>query len=182
MVKRNVWLVWAVVVVFALSLSACAASGGITMPEREVPISIDSALEAQDLAMAGLMMGSVDWTEAQFSSLLTELMKANSGENLPVETITAWFEPDQLYLQAQVKEGVLPAAFGTTLQLAGNLDVQDGVLVVDIEEAAAGPYTVTGAALAPINAQINGALANQPIGLPLDVMLDSGKLSLSMAQ
>jgi hypothetical protein len=166
----------------ALSLAACSVAGGVTVPEREVPISVETALEAQDLAMNGLMAGSVEWTEAQVSSLLTELLKANSGDNVPVENITAWFEPGQLYLRLQVKEGVLPAALGTTLDLAGSIDVQDGKLMVDLSQAAAGPYVVEGATLAPISAQVNSLIAGLVPGVPVTVEVGKGTLGVALAQ
>lgn len=177
----TLWIVSALLVM-ALVVGGCAAGGGVAIPDRDVPISIETALEAQDMVAGALMLGGVELNESQFSSLLTELLKANSGENNPVETITAWFEPETLYLRVTLKEGVLPAAFGTTLDLAGGIDVQDGALAVDLQQAAAGPYTVSGALLAPISAQINSALAAQMMGLPVSVEIGEGTLNISMAQ
>jgi len=37
------------------------------VPDREVEISVDEAMMAQEMGMAGMMMGSVEWTESQFS-------------------------------------------------------------------------------------------------------------------
>lgn len=164
----------------ALGVTACSVGQGVTVPQRAVPISIESAVAAQDAGLAGLLMGSATWSESEFSSLLTELLKANTGEENPVEAITAWFEPDGLFLQASIKEGVLPAAFGTTVRLAGDVMVQDGSLMILVEKASAGPYTVEGALLSPINAQINAALAGFVGGLPLSVELGQGTITVAL--
>lgn len=176
------WIKAAAVLAAAAVMTACTAGQAVTTPDREVPISVEQALDAQNLAMNGLMAGSVTWDEAQFSSLLTELLKANSGEAMPVEAITAWFEPETIYLEVKVKEGVLPPAFGTTLAVAGAVDVADGRVALDLTEASAGNYRVEGAALAPINDQINGALANLALGAPVSVETAEGTLTVALGQ
>jgi hypothetical protein len=167
--------------VLVLALAACTAGQGVALPDREVTIDAQTGFDAQNSAMAGLMMGGATLDESQFSSLLTELLKANSGENNPVESITAWFEPDgQIYLQVNLKDGVLPAAVGDTVAVAGTVNVEDGTLSVDLNEASAGNNLVSGAVLDPINAQINGALAGLNLG-PVQVDTEQGALNLSMA-
>jgi hypothetical protein len=166
----------------AAGLAACSVGQGVAVPDREVPIDIDTALEAQNKAANALMAGEVTWTESEFSSLLTELLKANSGENNPVEAITAWFEPDGLYLQVELVDGVLPPAFGNTLAVDGDVTVQDGVLQLTLDEASAGSYTVGASTLAPIAAQINGILASQMGGVPLSIQMEEGSLTVSMQQ
>ena len=170
--------------VFALSvgLAACTAGQAVELPDREVTIDVGTALDAQNMAMSGLMTGNVTLDEAQFSSLLTELLKANSGENNPVESITAWFEPDAIYLQVDVVDGVLPATIGDKLAVAGTVDVADGKLVLDLSQASAGTYKVEGASLAPINAQITAALSGFNLGVPVQVETAEGTLTLSMVQ
>lgn len=164
------------------AMTACTAGQGVAVPDREVMIDAQTALDAQNLAMGGLMMGSVTLDESQFSSLLTGLLQANSGENLPVEDISAWFEADAIYLQVNLKEGVLPAAFGNSLAVAGTVDASDGRLVLDLTQASAGTYKVEGAALAPITAQINNALSGYNFGMPIQVETAQGSLTVSMAQ
>ncbi len=166
----------------AVSLVACTAGQGAAVPQRDVPISVDAAVDAQNMAMAAMMTGSVTWDEAQFSSLLTELLKANSGESNPVESITTWFEPGTIYLRAELKPGVLPAAFGNTLDVAGTLTVTDGKLTLDLTEAAAGSYAATGATLAPVNAQINAILAAQLPAVPVAVEMTQGSVTVSLVQ
>jgi hypothetical protein len=180
MVRKLAWAM--AMVVLVVVMAACSAGQSVMVPEREVMIDNQTALDAQNLAMGGMMMGSVTLDESQFSSLLTELLKANSGENLPVENVTAWFEPDAIYLQVDVKEGVFPAAFGDKLAVAGRVDVSDGKLMVDLAEASAAGYKVEGAALAAINDQLNAALANMAMAIPVQVETAEGSLTISMAQ
>jgi hypothetical protein len=161
-------------------MAACSMGQGVAIPDREVMIDTQTALDAQNMAMSGLMMGGVTLDESQFSSLLTELLKANSGENLPVDNISAWFEPGVIYLQVDVRDGVLPAAFGDKLAVAGTVSATDGTLSVDLTQASAGSYTVAGATLAPINAQINAALAGLVLPVPVQVETSEGSLTLSM--
>jgi hypothetical protein len=165
-----------------VGMTGCSMGQGVMVPEREVMIDTQTALDAQNMAMGGLMMGSVTLDESQFSSLVTELLKANTGENNPVESISAWFEPGMIYLEVDVKEGVLPASVGDTLAVAGTVDVSDGKLMLDLSEASAGTFKVEGAMLAPINAQINAALANLALGVPVQVETAEGSLTVSMAQ
>lgn len=167
-------------VALSVALAACTMGQGVTVPDRAVMIDAQTAIDAQNLAMSGLMMGNVTLDESQFSSLLTELLKANSGENMPVESINAWFEPGTIYLQVDVKDGVLPAAFGDKLAVAGTVSADGGTLMLDLSQASAGTYKVEGAALAPINAQINAALANLNLGVPVQVETAEGTLTLSM--
>lgn len=165
-----------------VAMTACTAGQAVTVPTREIVIDQQVAVDAQNLAVSGLMMGGVSLDESQFSSLLTELLKANAGANLPVESIRAWFESEAIYLQVDLKEGVLPAAFGDKLAVAGTVDASDGQLVVDLDEASAGTYKVEGAALEPITAQINAALAGFNLGMPVNVDTAEGTLTISLAQ
>jgi hypothetical protein len=167
----------------AVTMSACTAGQGVAVPDREVAIDIDTALAAQNSAMGGLMMGGVTLDESQFSSLLTELLKANSGENTPIDSITTWFGPDGgTFIQVKVNEGVLPPALGDTLVVAGNIGTDAGKIVVDVTEASAGTYKVEGPVLAPITSQINAALANLNFGVPVQVETDEGTVTISLTQ
>ncbi|MBX3013040.1 MAG: hypothetical protein KF832_16100 [Caldilineaceae bacterium] len=164
-----------------LFLGACSP-GAVQVPDRPVEITLEEGLAAQDLLLAGLATGEVQLTEAQFSSLLTKLLEANTGSNQPVEAITAWFEPGQLYLRLTLKEDVLASNFGRNFDLVGALTVEDGVLQIALDEAAAGNLVAPGALLQPIADQINAALAQQVAGLPLNVTVDEGTLTLGLAQ
>ena len=79
MLNQRNWAVLFVLVLLVSSLAACSA-GPVMMPDRDVEISVDEAMIAQDKGLAGLMMGSVDWTESEFSSLLPVLLEQNGGD------------------------------------------------------------------------------------------------------
>ncbi len=107
MVNRRAWVFALVALLLVASLAGCAA-GDVAAPEKEVPISVDAALEGQNAGMAGLMSGAVTWTDSQFSSFLTELLRQNTGPNQPVDSITAWFAPGgEIHLRIALKDGVL---------------------------------------------------------------------------
>src|SRR4051794_12294727 len=113
--RRN-WGVSIVALLLVASLAACTATA-VAMPSRDVPVNVDTALAAQS-KLGNLMMGNVQWTESEFSSLLSVLLQQNSGENNPVTGVTVWFEPsNQIFVRVNLKEGVLPASFGNTLDL-----------------------------------------------------------------
>ncbi|GIV78737.1 hypothetical protein FKZ61_022490 [Litorilinea aerophila] len=173
------WLVLLVVVLLMTSLAACAA-GTVAVPDRPIEVSVDSALAAQDKAMAGLMMGSAEWTEEEFSSLLSVLLQQNSGENNPVNAIRVWFDPDnQVTIQVDLKDGVIP--FGNQLNLAGKVDVVDNHVQVHLEQAAAGNLAVAPAVLQMISDQINASLADPSMGVAVDVTTDTGLIQVSLA-
>ncbi|MFN8439456.1 MAG: hypothetical protein U0175_01710 [Caldilineaceae bacterium] len=151
-------------------------------PSREVAITQEDALVAQDILLAALTTGGAKLTEAEFSSFLTKALESNSGPNTPIKQIVTWIEPEQLYLRLTLKEDVLAAGLGNTLDLVGSLAVKDGTLQLTLSEAAAGPYQVTGAFLKPIADQINAVLAQQIPNLPLVITLQSGSISIQVVQ
>ena len=179
MLNRRNWVVSIIALLLLASLAACTAAP-VAVPDREIAIDVNTALEAQNKAM-GLMSGDVNWTEAEFSSLLSTLLQQNGGANSPVESVKVWFEPDnQVYIQVALKEGTLPAAAGDTLDLAGTVGVEGNQVVVDLQQAGAGNVSVSGAALAPITAQINAALADPSLGVAANVSTDTGSITLGL--
>lgn len=177
MVNRRNWVVSLITLVLVLSLAACTASG-VAIPDRDVDVSVDTALAAQN-KLGNLMMGGVEWTESEFSSLLSVLLEQNGGENSPVEGIHVWFEPDnQVYIRVALEDGVLP--FGNTLDVAGTISVVDNHVMVDVEQAGAGNMSVSGAVLAPLNEQINAALADPSMGVAAGVETDTGMISVTL--
>jgi hypothetical protein len=110
---------------------------------------------------------------------LSVLLQQNGGENNPVDGVLVWFEPDNnVVIRVNLKEGVLPA--GNTLDLAGTIGVEDGHVVVDLQQAGVGNMSVTGAMLAPISAQINAALADPSMGVAADVTTGEGTVNVSL--
>jgi hypothetical protein len=141
-------------------------------------VDVNTALEAQNKAM-GLMAGSVEWSEAEFSSLLSVLLQQNGGENNPVTDIKVWFEPgNQVFISVGLKDGVIPT--GNTLDLAGTIGVDMNHVVVDLQQVGAGNMSISGAALAPISAQINAALADPSLGVAVDVSTDTGMITVGL--
>lgn len=179
MVNRRNWVVALVALLLMASLAGCAAAP-VALPDREVPISIDEALAGQNAGMAGLMQGKVEWTEAQFSSFVTELLKQNSGASNPVDSVTAWFSPDNnVALKVALKDGVMP--FGNELALSGKLMVQDGHLMVALDSVGAGAMSVSGPLADYASAVINRILADPAFGVAVDVATGDGTISLGMA-
>ena len=126
MVNRRAWVFALVALLLVASLAGCAA-GDVAAPEKEVPISVDAALEGQNAGMAGLMSGAVTWTDSQFSSFLTELLRQNTGPNQPVDSITAWFAPGgEVHLRMALKDGVLLG--GNNIDVAGTIGIENGTV------------------------------------------------------
>ncbi len=175
--KRTPLISLVVLSLLLVVLSACTAPAA--PPDRDVEISHEAALSAQDALMGGIVMGEVMLSESEFSSYVTKALEANSGPNQPIDSVMVWIEPDAMHFRVTLKDGV--SMMGNTLDLVGNLMVSDGHLMVDLQSAGAGGMAVGGALLAPVNAQINAVLA-QNIMLPASVSVaqDSGSISLSM--
>jgi len=177
MLNRRNWVVSIIALLLVASLAACTAAP-VALPDREIAVDVNTALDAQNKAM-GLMSGDVQWTEGEFSSLLSVLLQQNGGENNPVTDVKVWFEPDnQVFISVGLKDGVLPT--GNTLDLAGTVGVEDNHVVVDLQQAGAGNVSISGAMLAPISAQINAALADPSMGVAADVATDSGSITVGL--
>ena len=177
MLNRRIWFVAVVAVLLMSSLAGCAM-GDVAAPDREVPISIDAALEGQNAGLAGLMSGEVTWSEAQLSSFLTELLRQNTGPNQPVDAITVWLMPDnQVHIRVALKDGVLLG--GSNIDLAGTVAVENGQIAVNVAEAGANGMMVSGPITALVNSYINGALAG--LGVAVDVATDDGSITVGMA-
>ena len=177
MLNRRNWVVSIIALLLVASLAACTATP-VSVPDRPIDVSVDTALNAQN-KVANLMAGNVEWTEAEFSSLLSDLLDQNSGESNPVTGINVWFEPNnQIFIRVNLEEGVLPA--GNTLDLAGTIDVENNHVVVDLQQAGVGNMSVSGSVLAPISQQINEALADPSMGVAVDVTTDTGMISVGM--
>ena len=171
MLKRN--LAVSLVALLLLGLLAGCASGGVMVPEREVMMSMEEAQMAQEKAMAGLFAGSVEWTESEFSSLVTELIKQNGGAGVPIEGVTAWFSPDTLYLRAHLP-GVM------TADLAGNIMVENNRLSIELSQAGAMGMAATGPILSVIEGAINRALDDDSLGVAVSVGMGEGTLMVGL--
>mgnify|MGYP003383118756 CR=1 FL=1 len=176
---RRLGMVLVALIVVTASLAGCMAGGVADWPDREITTDLDTALAAQDMAMAGAMLGSATLSEAEFSSLLTYLMKQNVGSAVPVEEVKTWFEPDnKVYIELVPSAG---APLAGTVRLSGVLSVVDNAVQVDLGEAAIGDVAVSGALLDVVGAAINRALNDPSLGVAVDVATDSGSVTLGLA-
>jgi hypothetical protein len=164
-----------------LILSACSV-GTVQTPDRPIEISAEDALSAQTALNNALTTGEVTLTEAELSSFLTKLLEANTGPDQPVESIITWIEPDSLHIRLTWKDSVVMAGAGNTLDLIANLSIDEGHLRLDLDRAASGPYVVSGAMLAPVVAQINSTLAQQPPLPPVNIVQGTGELTISLEE
>lgn len=178
MLNRRNWVVSIIALLLLASLAACTAAP-VAVPDREITVDVTTALDAQNKAMGGVMAGSVELSEQEFSSLLSVLLQQNGGENNPVNDVKVWFEPNnQVFISVGLKDGVLPT--GNSLDLAGTIAVENNHVVVNLQQLGAGNVSLSGAALAPISEQINAALADPSMGVAVDVSTDTGSIALSL--
>lgn len=180
MFQRKLWALLFVLVLLMASLSGCMMGGSqMAWPDREITISVDDALAAQDAGMAGLMTGSVELTEGQLSSFLTTLLRQNTGSNFPIQEIQVYVEPEgKIYLRIQLLSAVLLGS--DTIDAVGSVNVDGGHVVVGLDEAAANGYSVSGPILQGLADQINAALADPAMGTIITVTTDTGTLMLGM--
>ena len=175
-IRRN----WVVAFVLLLTIGVLAACGpAVAVPERAVDVSVETALAAQDKAVMGLLMGQIDLSEAELSSLLSVLNQQNSP-NSPVQAIYVWAEPDnQVVVRVALDDGVMP--FGNSLDLSGSVGVVDNHVMVDLDAASAGSMGVNPALLAMVSDQINAALADPSFGVAAEVDTgDGGGLTVAL--
>ncbi|MEZ4870298.1 MAG: hypothetical protein R3C14_53705 [Caldilineaceae bacterium] len=176
MMKQRKSLLAVVVVVLIVALAGCMAST-VQVPGRPITISNADALAAQNAGLAALATGKVEWTENQFSSLMTDLLKNNTGSNMPVDAIHAWFEPNnEIYLRVLLKPDVLKT--GDTLDLKGSVEVVNHHVVVNLQEAGAGAMSVSAPIMTMLNSQIDKALASANLGVAASVTTETGKLMI----
>ena len=178
MLSRRNWVIVAVALFLIASLAACAAP--VAVPDRDIQVDVDTALAAQ-AKLNDLMMGGVEWSETEFSSLLSVLLDQNSGEANPVDTVKVWFEPgNEVFAQVALVDGVLPETFGgNTLDLAGTVSVDGGQIMLMLDGASVGGFGVDATLLGPVNDQINAALAGLG-GLPVSVETAEGSVMVGM--
>lgn len=177
MITRKNLLVVAIAMLLIMSVSACTA-GQPMMPEREVPISAEAAMEGQQEALQGMMTGMVTLTESQLSSLITVLLQQNAGEDVPISSVTAAFDPGVIYLDIALAQ---PVGGIDSVGLVGNVSIDGNTLTVDLSEAYAGPYVVGPSVMGVISDRINDAMEEIAV-MPISIETEDGALMISMAQ
>jgi hypothetical protein len=139
---------------------------------------MDQALAAEG-KLGNLMMGSVEWTESEFSSLLSVLLEQNGGENSPIDQVVVWFEPNnQIAIRIQFVDELLAGV--SSVDVAGSVSVQNNQVVVDVAQAGAGGISLASDLLPAISEQINAALADPQLGVAVGVETDTGVIRISM--
>lgn len=177
---RRLGLVVMAMIMVLASLAGCVAGAPADWPDRDVSVDLDTALAAQDMALAGAMMGSATLNESEFSSLLTYLAKQNLGGVLPVDQIKTFFAPDnKIYIELVPGEG---APLAGPIQLGGTIGVSNNVVSVDIDSAAVAGVSVAGPVLDVVSAAINRALNDPSLGVAVSVETGDGTITLGLAQ
>ncbi len=178
MFSRKNLLVTVILVLVVAVLAGCgSAAEAVQVPDREIMVNMDAAMAGQAKGMEGLMTGSVTWTEEEFSSFVTTLLQQNLGGMAPVEGVKAWFEGDNgLVLQVGLPGGM-------TADLAGKIEVNDANHIqVDLEAASAMGLTAAGSILDVIEGAINRALADDSLGVALNVETAPGEITIGLGQ
>ena len=175
---RRLGLVVVALLIVMASLAGCVAGSAVAVPDREIAVDLDTALMAQDMGMAGLMMGSASWTEAEFSSFVTYLLKQNAGSTVPVDAVKFWFEPDNAVVIEVTPSAGVPLA--GPVRLSGMIGVMDNMVQVDVNEASVGDIAVSGPLLDVVSGAINRALGDPSLGVAVDVATDSGSITLGL--
>ena len=161
------------VVVLLLALLAGCAPGGATMPAEDVEISMDAALAGQQKVMEGLMTGAVTVSDSEISSLLTELIKQNMGDGL-ISGVTIQTDEGVMYITVDTPMGAA--------ELVGDVMVEDNIVQVDLQQAAAMGMNVTGPMLGVVEGALNRALNSPELGVAISIDAGDGELSVGMGQ
>ncbi|MGL4648443.1 MAG: hypothetical protein ACRC1H_03470 [Caldilineaceae bacterium] len=175
---RRLGLVLVALLIVMASLAGCVAGSAVAVPDRELTVDLDTALMAQDMGMAGLMGGTVTWTESEFSSFLTYLVAQNAGASVPLDGIKVWFEPGNMVVIEATPSAGVPLA--GPVRLSGMIGVEDNMVMVDVAEASVGDIAVTGPLLDVVSGAVNRALADPSLGVAVDVATDTGEITLSL--
>lgn len=178
MLNRRNWVVSIIAMLLVVSLAACTAST-VSVPNRPIDVSLDTALAAQNKLPELLIMGSVEWSESEFSSLLSVLLEQNSGDENPVTGVHVWFEPNnQVVIRVALVDGLVP--LGNSVNLAGTVSADAGKFSVNVSALGIGGASVSGDLLNVVSAQINAALAGLDLGVPVNVTTDTGTVKVSL--
>ena len=161
MITRKSLFVVAAMILFVVGLSACAPGEAVMAPDVE--ISMDAAVAGQGSVMSALSGGEVSLSDAEASSLITELMKQNGLDALEIASIDASMADGMNNISLQLGK---PIAGIDSLGVGGMLMSDGGVVSVDISSAHAGNMGVAPEMLDFVSSQINAQLAGMPLGLP----------------
>ena len=172
--RKNLLVTMILVLVVAVLAGCGTAEEAVMALERQIDITMEDALAAQEKAMNALMTGEATWSEAEFSSLVSTLIEQNGGGAF-VEEVKAYFDDgNMITLEATLPGGVKAA-------LAGTIDVNDANNIeIDLEAASAMGMAAAGGMLDVVEGAINRALADPTMGVAVDVETTEGGISLGL--
>ena len=179
MVNRKNFAVMFVFVLMVGLLAGCVAAP-VALPEHEVEVSMDQAMMAQQKAMEGMAAGEACFTEAEVSSFVTAALQQYGGGSVPVEGATMWFEDGELALQAALTEGTVPGI--NSIEMVGDVMVEDGNVKVALSQAGAGPISVQGPVLALVEGMVNRALDDPSLGVAVSIDVGDEELCIGLGQ
>lgn len=179
MVNRKNFAVMFVFVLMVGLLAGCVAAP-VTLPEQEVEVSMDQAMMAQQKAMEGLAAGEACLTEAELSSFVTVALEQYGGGAVPIDGITIWADNGEMALQAALTEGTVPGI--SSIEMVGDLMVEDGRVKVALSQAGAGPISVQGPVLGLVEGMINRALDDPSLGVAVSVDVGDGEVCIGLGQ
>ncbi|HMN28359.1 MAG TPA: hypothetical protein PKE45_09420 [Caldilineaceae bacterium] len=179
MLHRKTWALSLVLVLLMASLAGCGVGTSTAAAACDAAVNVDDALAAQNAGMAGLMAGNLELTNDQLSSFLTVLLQQNTGANFPIKEIATCFQPGgKVLLRIGLLNDVLLGS--NTIEAVGSVSTEGGHVAINLDEASANGYTVSGPILDAIDAQINAALADPSMGTIVNVDTGDGTIKLSM--
>ena len=179
MVNRKNFAVMFVFVLMVGLLAGCVAAP-VELPADAVDVSMDNAMMAQQKAMEGLAVGEACLTGDEVSSFATAAIQQYGGGAVPAESVNAWVSDGELALQIGLTEGTVPGI--SSVELVGDVMVEDGRVKVALSQAGAGPISVQGPVLALVEGMINRALDDPSLGVAVGVEAGPDGLCISMAQ
>lgn len=178
MISRKNMLTVVLGVLLAIALTGCTM-GGSMAPDRAVNISMDEAQAGQNAALAGALLGQATLTESQASSLLTELLKANTnGGTITIDSVETMFEGDQIFLNIKLAD---PIAGVDSLGIGGKVMMDGSTLMVDLSEASAGGVVIGSDVMGGLSGRVNDALDDLQF-MPVNIAPQDGSITVGLAQ
>lgn len=179
MISRKNMLTLTLGVLLAIALTGCTM-GGSMAPNRAVNISMDEAQSGQNAAIAGALLGQATLTESQASSLLTELLKANTnGGTITIDAVETMFEGDQIFINIKLADPI--AGSIDSIGVGGKVMMDGSTLMVDLSEASAGGVVVGGDVMGGISGRVNDALDDLQF-VPVNIAPGDGSITVGLAQ
>jgi hypothetical protein len=190
--KQTRWAVFGLLsVLLVTAVLACSLAGLLTgakapqLPGRTVAVNQQAAQEARDAFQQISSGGRIRLSESQFTSYLREQLTQGQSENVVITDLTVWFDPGRITLRANLQgpQTAQPSTSGEIV-VAGNLQVQNGVLKIKIDQASLAGIAVPNALLNLFNDQLNNSMAdvNQSGHSLKNVVIEQGYITLEVSE